>query len=474
MAITTQVHKPNGKAPAAKAAALTGRETQPVLRTELPGPRSQSIVARDDAALATTTKTAPVTAVRGKGVVVEDADGNVLLDFCAGIGVLNTGHSHPAVVKAIQDQAARLVHFAGTDFYYDQQVTLAERLGRLVPVQGPTKVFYTQSGTESNEAAIKVAKHATGRQMFLAFLGAFHGRTQGSLALTTSKARHREGFFPGMPGVVHAPFPNPYRNTWRIDGYEEPQELADRAIEHVETILEVACPAKETAAVFWEPVQGEGGYVVPPKMFPKMLRKVCDDHGILLVADEVQTGFGRTGKWFASEHFGVRADIVSLAKAMGSGMPIGATVFRAKLDFREQGKHSNTYGGNVLGCAASLATLDVLQKEKLVENSAKLGKHLEKRLEELKEEHAAIGDRRGLGLMQAIEFVKPGTGAKTMGGEPDPKMQKAVEEGCWKRGLILLSCGKSSLRVIPALNVTRAQVDGAMDILGEALTGAGA
>jgi 4-aminobutyrate aminotransferase len=471
MAITSQLQKT--PATAAKAGpTLTGKEIKPALRTEIPGPKSQSIVARDGAALVTTTKTAPVTAVRGKGVVVEDADGNLLLDFCAGIGVLNTGHSHPAVVKALQDQAARLVHFAGTDFYYDQQVTLAERLGRLVPIQGPTKVFYTQSGTESNEAAIKVAKHATGRQMFMAFLGAFHGRTQGSLALTSSKARHREGFFPGMPGVVHTPFPNPYRNTWRIDGYAEPDELANRAIDHMETLLEVACPARETAGVFWEPVQGEGGYVVPPKMFPKMLRKLCDEHGILLVADEVQTGFGRTGKWFASEHFGVRADIVSVAKAMGSGFPIGACILRAKLDFREQGKHSNTYGGNVLGCAASLATLDVLQKEKLVENSAKLGKHLEKRLDELKERHESIGDRRGLGLMQAIEFVKPGTRAKTMGGEPDPKMQKAVEEGCWKRGLILLSCGKSSLRVIPALNVTKAQIDGAMDILGEALTAA--
>lgn len=453
--------------------AITGKETRPVLRTPLPGPRSKAIVARDDVALATTTKTAPVTAVRGKGVVVEDADGNVLLDFAAGIGVLNTGHSHPKVVKAIQDQAERLVHFAGTDFYYDQQVTLAERLGKLVPVQGPTKVFYTQSGTESNEAAIKVAKIATKRQMFLAFLGAFHGRTQGSMALTTSKPRHREGFFPAMPGVAHTPFPNPYRNTWRIDGYAEPEELANRAIEHLESILEVACPASETAAVFWEPVQGEGGYVVPPKSFPKMLRKVCDDNGILLVADEVQTGFGRTGRWFASEHFGVKADIVSVAKAMGSGMPIGACVFRAKLDFPEQGKHSNTYGGNVLGCAASLATLDVLEGEKLVENSAKLGLHLERRLEELKERHAAIGDRRGLGLMQAIEFVKPSSGSRAGGStrvpQGDPKMQKSVEEACWKRGLILLSCGKSSLRVIPALNVTKAQIDGAMEILGDAL-----
>lgn len=448
--------------------AITGKETRPALRTALPGPRSKAIVARDDKALATTTKTAPVTAVQGKGVVVEDADGNVLLDFAAGIGVLNTGHSHPHVVQAIQEQASRLVHFAGTDFYYDQQVTLAERLGKLVPVKGPTKVFYTNSGTESNEAAIKLAKHATGRQMMVAFLGAFHGRTQGSLALTTSKPRHREGFFPAMPGVVHVPFPNPFRNVWGIDGYAEPEELTERAMQFLETTLEAAAPAKEVAALFWEPVQGEGGYVVPPAGFPKRLRKLCDQHGILLVADEVQTGFGRTGKWFAAEHFGVQADIVSLAKAMGSGVPIGAAVFRAALDFKEKGKHSNTYGGNVLACAAGLATLDVLEKEKLVENSAKVGRHLEKRMDELAERHASIGDRRGLGLMQAIEFVQPG-GRPGAPGAPDPEMQHAVEEACWKRGFVLLACGKSSLRVIPALNVTREQVDGAMDVLGEAL-----
>jgi 4-aminobutyrate aminotransferase len=451
---------------------ITGTETRPRLKTVIPGPRSKAIVQRDDDALATTTKTAPVTAVAGRGVVVEDADGNVLLDFAAGIGVLNTGHSHPAVVAAIQRQAERLVHFAGTDFYYEQQVELAERLAKVVPIDGPSKVFYTQSGTEANEAAIKLAKAATGRHMFLAFMGAFHGRTQGSLALTTSKPHHREGFFPTMPGVVHAPFPNPYRNAWHVDGYDDPDLLTERAIEHLESILEVACPAKETAAVFWEPVQGEGGYVVPPKTFPKKLKALCEANGILLVADEVQTGFGRTGKWFASEHFGVQADVVSIAKAMGSGMPIGAAVFRASLDFKKKGQHSNTYGGNVLGCAASLATLDVLHKEKLVENAAKVGKHLEKRLDELKERHPAIGDRRGLGLMQAVEFVQPGT--KGVGGAPapDPKMQKSVEEGCWKRGLILLACGKSSLRVIPALNVTAAQVDGAMEVLGEALKAA--
>ncbi len=442
--------------------AITGHETQPALRTKLPGPKSKAIVRRDTLALATTTKTAPVTAAHGKGVVVEDADGNVLLDFASGIGVLNTGHSHPKVVAALQGQAARLVHFAGTDFYYDEQVTLAERLGKLVPVQGPTKVFYTQSGTESNEAAIKVAKHATGRQGFLAFLGAFHGRTQGSLALTASKTKHKEGFFPTMPGVTHVPFPNPYRNVWGIDGYEEPQELANRAIDFIERLFETALPPNDVAACFWEPVQGEGGYVVPPAMFPKMLRSLLDQHGILLAADEVQTGFGRTGKLFGSEHFGVKADIVSVAKAMGSGYPIGACVYRKDLDFREKGKHSNTYGGNVLGCAASLATLDVIEDEDLVENSARMGAHMAQHLDEMAQRHKSVGDHRGLGLMRALEFVKPD-------GKPDADKRDAVEEACWKRGLVTLACGKSSLRFIPALTITAEQVDGGMAVLADAL-----
>ncbi len=452
--------------------AMTGKESTPLLKTALPGPKSKAIVARDDVALATTTKTAPVTAVQGRGVVIEDADGNRLLDFAAGIGVLNTGHCHPKVVAAVQGQASRLMHFAGTDFYYEQQVALAERLGAIAPIKGPVKTFYVQSGTEANEAAIKVTKAATGRQMFLAFLGAFHGRTQGALGLTASKVRQKEGFFPSMPGVVHTPFPNPYRNPWRIDGYDEPQELANRAIEAIEVLFETVLPPKDTAAVFWEPVQGEGGYVVPPKMFPKMLRKLCDENGILLAADEVQTGFGRTGKMFATEHFGITADTVSVAKAMGSGYPIGACLLSAKLDFKQKGQHSNTYGGNVLGCAASLATLDVLQGEKLVENSAKMGAHLGKRLDEFAKQHAFIGDHRGLGLMRALEFVDPKK--KGVGGAPkaDPKLRDAIEQATWKRGLITLGCGKNSLRFIPALNVTAAQIDGAMDVLGAALKSA--
>jgi 4-aminobutyrate aminotransferase len=440
---------------------VTGKETTPLLRTPIPGPRTKDLVKRDGQALVTTTKTAPISAVQGRSVVVEDADGNRLLDFTAGIGVLNTGHCHPKITVAIAQQAGKLMHFAGTDFYYEQQVALAERLNRLAPVGGRAKTFYVQSGTEANEAAIKVAKRR-GRSQFLAFLGGFHGRTMGSLALTSSKIRQREGFFPAMPGVVHTPFPNPYRNLWRIDGYDEPDELSNRAIEAIETLFHSILPPQETAAVFWEPVQGEGGYVVPPKPFPRMLRKLCDEHGILLVADEVQTGFGRTGKWFATEHFGIKVDVATMAKALGSGYPIGACVVRAGLDFDAKGRHSNTFGGNVLGCAAATATLDIIKDEDLVGNSARMGAVLGKRLEGMKRDHARIGDHRGLGLMRALEFVKAD-------GAPNGRLRDAVAEAAWKRGLILLGCGKSSLRVIPALTVNEEQVHGAMDILEAAL-----
>ncbi len=445
--------------------AIRGTESKPLIKTSIPGPNAKKIVKLDDRFLVTTTKTAPVAAARAKGCVVEDVDGNRLLDFAAGIGVLNTGHCHPKVVKAVQDQAGKLMHFAGTDYYYQQQAELAQRLAGIVPVAGRSKkTFFCNSGTEANEAAIKIAKKATGRHLFLAFLGAFHGRTMGSLSLTASKNVQKDGFFPTMPGVVHTPFPNPLknRNIWGVDGHADPQELSNRAIDHIEHLFNWNLPDQDVAACFWEPVQGEGGYVVPPKMFPKMLHDLCKEHGILLVADEVQTGFGRTGKMFASEHFGVKPDILSIAKAMGSGMPIGATVVRGELDFEKQGSHSNTYGGNLVACAAGLATLDVIEDEKLVENSAKMGSVMGARLDEMKGQHATILEHRGLGLMRAIEFAKPD-------GTPDPVLRDKVETEAWKRGLMLLGCGKSGIRFIPPLNVSEAQIHGAMDVLADSL-----
>ncbi|HEX2065572.1 MAG TPA: acetyl ornithine aminotransferase family protein [Candidatus Thermoplasmatota archaeon] len=444
---------------------ITGTEASPLVRTPIPGPKARAIIRRDEAHMLTTTKTAPLVGHAARGCVVEDVDGNRLLDFASGIGVLNTGHCHPKVVAAVQEQAARMMHFAGTDFYYDAQASLAERLTRLAPVAGKSKVFYCQSGTEANEAAIKLAKSGTGRPLFLSFLGSFHGRTQGSLALTASKTKHRAGFFGMMGGVAHAPFPNPYRNVWRIDGYADPAELTNRALDYIDGLLDTILPPQDVAGLFWEPVQGEGGYVVPPRQFPPALRKLCDQHGMQLVADEVQTGFGRTGKMFAAEHYGVEADIVTLAKAMGSGFPIGAAVARAELDFEEKGRHSNTYGGNPVGCAAGLATLDVIQEEKLVANSARMGERMGRQLDEMTEGHARVGDHRGLGLMRALEFV-----AKD--GAPDPKLRDAVEKEAWKRGLITLGCGRSSLRFIPPLTITAQQVDGGMEVLRQALKAA--
>ncbi|MGB1698017.1 MAG: acetyl ornithine aminotransferase family protein [Thermoplasmatota archaeon] len=445
--------------------AIRGNETRPKLITSLPGPNAKKIVKKDTKYLMTTTKCAPVAAARARGVVVEDVDGNRLLDFASGIGVINTGHCHPKVVKAVQDQAAKLIHFAGTDFYYDVQADLAERLNGLVPIKGNTKTFFCQSGAEANEAAFKVARNHAGKRQFVAFQGAFHGRTMGALSLTHSKAMQQMGNFPSMPGVHHTPFPSAYKNMWGINGYEEPDELSNRALDALEYLFETKLPVEDTAALFWEPVQGEGGYHVTPKPFAKGLQKICNDNDILLVADEVQTGFGRTGKWFASEHFGVNPDMISIAKAMGSGMPIGAQIVRADLDLPEQGIHSNTYGGNLVACAASLATIDVLGEEKLIENSAKMGDYLGKHLNDIKEDFRSVGDARGIGLMRAMEFNKAD-------GTADAKLRDKVEEQAWKKGLVLLGCGKSGIRFIPSLNVTKGQIDGAMDVLRDAMRAA--
>ena len=440
---------------------------KPDIRVPVPGPNAQKIVERDTRALVTTTKTSDVVAQSAKGVWVTDVDGNTFLDFTSGIGVVNAGYSHPKIVKAIQDQAAKLIHFAGTDFYYESQVELAERLGNLVPGDWQKKVFFTNSGTESNEAAIKLAKYNTKRQQFLAFQGGFHGRTMGSLGLTGSKTVHKKSFFPWMPGVTHVPFPNPYRNPWGIDGYENPEELTAKALDFIEAAFSTTLPPEEVAAVWFEPVQGEGGYVVPPKDFYPKLAKLARKNGILLVADEVQTGFGRTGRMFGQEHYGVQADITTLAKAIANGMPMGATVARADLDFKESGAHSNTYGGNVLATTASLATLDVLVGEKLVENAQKVGDHMRKGLLGLQERHEVIGDVRGLGLMLATEFV---TDRRTKAY--DPSFKDRVTQEAFKRGLVLLPCGKSSIRYIPPLSITKEEVDMGIEVLDQAIRAA--
>ncbi len=439
---------------------------RPHIKVQPPGPESERIVERDTRYLVTTTKTSPIAARSAKGAWVEDVDGNTLLDFTSGIGVTNTGHCHPRVVEAVQEQAERLMHFAGTDFYYDAQASLGERLDEIAPGDAPRKTFFTNSGTESNEAALKVARHATGRKRFLAFYGAFHGRSLGSLSLTASKPVHQDGFFPTTPGVHHVPFPNPYRNIWGIDGYAEPDELTNRALDFIETTLfGTNCPPEEVAACFVEPIQGEGGYVVPPDPFYPKLKKLLDEHGILLAADEVQTGFGRTGEMFALDHWDIAPDILSLAKALGSGMPIGACVVNADLDFPHKGAHSNTYGGNLVASAAALATIDVIQDEDLTGNARSVGGELRQGLEDLQGTHEAVGDVRGKGLMLATELVQdPDT------REPAPEPRDAIVKEAYKRGLVLLPAGKSAIRYIPPLTLTSEEAQAGLDVLGEAFT----
>ena len=429
----------------------------PDIKVTPPGPKARAIIERDHSYVATTTKSAPIVIKRASGSIVEDVDGNLLIDFASGISVLNVGHAHPKVIEAISKQAKEFTHFAGTDFYYEIQTTLAERLGAITPGSHKKKVFFSNSGAEANEAAIKVAKIHTKKQMFLAFLGAFHGRTQGALALTASKAKQRAGFFPTMPGVVHVPYAYCYRCPYKLQ-YPSCDLYCANIIEDV--YMKTVAPPADTAGVFVEPVQGEGGYIVPPPGWLDRIAKIAKDHDILLIDDEIQSGFGRTGKMWAVEHSKAVPDILTMAKSMGSGVPIGAAVYRADMDFHDSGKHSNTFGGNPIACAASLATIDVIEDEDLIARSAKIGEHMAKRLDEMAERYEFIGERRGLGMMQATEFV-----ADRRSKKPDPSIRDAITKDAYEHGLILLPCGESSLRYIPALNIPRDVLDAGLDVL---------
>jgi 4-aminobutyrate aminotransferase len=433
-----------------------------------PGPEAKKIVDLDTKYLVKSTKSLPVVARRAEGVFVEDVDDNVYLDFAAGISVVNMGHVHPEITARVEEQLHKLWHFAGTDYYYREQVDAAKALTEVTPGKFAKKVFFTNSGTESNEAAIKIAKAYTKRQQFVAFIGGFHGRTQGSLSFTASRAIHHKGLFPSMPGVEHVPFPNPYRNPFGIDGYEHPDELISRTLDFIERYLfSTYAPPENIAAFLAEPVQGEGGYIVPPMNFYRQLKKMLDSHGILLIMDEVQTGFGRTGKFFASEHFGIEPEVISLAKSIASGIPMGAIVVRDTLDFPESGLHSNTFGGNVLASVACVATIDAIKKEKAVENSEKMGKVLRKRLLELQEKYHQIGDVRGLGLMQAVDFVKD---RKTR--EPDTKLRDRIEYTAFQNGLLTLSTGLSAIRLIPPLIVNESQINMGVEALEKGIKAA--
>jgi 4-aminobutyrate aminotransferase len=433
----------------------------PKLITSLPGPKAKAIIDRDDQVISPSyTRSYPLVAERGEGAMVQDPDGNRFLDFAAGIAVVATGHCHPKVVKAIQDQAAKLIHMSGTDFYYQNMVQLAEKLASLIPGQGPRRVYFGNSGTEAVEAALKLARYHTGRGQFIAFVGAFHGRTMGSLALTGSKSVQKKGFFPVMPGVHHVPYAYCYRCAYG----KTPDSCAVECVKAIETeLFRTTLPAEEVAAIFVEPIQGEGGYVVPPRKFFDELRRLADKHGILLIADEVQSGMGRTGKMFASEHFGLEPDVIALAKGIASGMPLGATVARAELMTWKPGAHASTFGGNPVAVAASLATIELLEQG-LIDNAAHVGAHLMARLHDLPQRFPIVGDVRGLGLMIGIELVRDQVTKERAGGLRDKLVQM-----CFERGLLLLGAGPNTIRLCPPLVITTDQADFAAETIEECL-----
>jgi 4-aminobutyrate aminotransferase len=431
----------------------------PHVRTELPGPQARAILERDAPVSSPSyPRDCPFVMSHGKGVEVWDVDGNRFLDFAAGIAVCATGHAHPQVVKAVKDAADKFLHIS-SDYWHEGFVRLAERLGELAPMGEPVMTFLAQSGTEAVEGALKLARHVTGRPRFIGFLGGFHGRTMGSLAFTSSKSTQQRGFFPTMPGVTHVPYPNPYRPLFA--GADQGKAVLDY-IEHV--LFPGGLPADEVAAVLVEPIQGEGGYVVPPDGFLPGLRDLCDRHGILLILDEVQAGVGRTGKMFACQHWGVAPDILTLAKGLGSGLPIGAVVARRRhMEKWPRGAHGNTFGGNPVCCAAALATLDLVERE-YAANAAAVGGHFIARLRELQARHAVIGDVRGKGLMIGMELVKDRTSRA-----PAKELCDAVLHRAFANGLILLSCGASTVRFMPPLLVTKGEVEEAMTILEASL-----
>ena len=404
------------------------------------------------------TRYTPIVAERAEGAYIYDRDGTRYLDFTCGIGVTNTGHCHPRVVGAIQEQAAKLLHGQVNIVFHPPLLQLAQELRPIVP-EGLDSFFFSNSGAEAVEGAVKLARHATGRPNVIVFQGSFHGRTALTMALTTSKTIYRVGYQPLPAGVFVAPYPYAYRYGW------SPEEAEAFCLQEVEFLLKTQTAPSETAAVLVEPVLGEGGYVVPPPSFLKGLRRICNEHGILLIADEVQSGFGRTGKWFAIEHFAVTPDVITIAKGLASGLPLSGIAARPELMERWMpGSHGGTYGGNAVACAAAVATIRVIREEGLLENAQRTGVWLMDELQELQAESPVIGDVRGLGLMIGVEFTLPD-------GSPATELAKAVAQGCLERQLLLLTCGpwNNTVRWIPPLTVTREQVSEALAAFKDAL-----
>jgi 4-aminobutyrate aminotransferase len=436
----------------------------PKLKTAIPGPNAKRILAGDEQYISPSyTRSYPMVAKRGRGIVVEDVDGNEFFDFSAGIAVVSTGHCHPKVVAAIQKQAGELIHMSGTDFYYEGMVTLAERLSKIAPMTGPHKIYYGNSGAEAIECALKLARYHTKRQHIIAFLGAFHGRTMGALSLTASKPQQKRRFSPMVPGVTHVRYPDVYRGC--VGGPQDADKFALGCARYIEDkLFKTVLAPEEVAAIFVEPIQGEGGYVVAPTIFMQELRRICDKHGILLVVDEVQSGIGRTGKWFAVEHTGVQPDMVCMAKGIASGMPLGVTMSKAEIMDWVPGSHASTFGGNPVCIAAALATLDVIEKEGLLRNSQEVGDHMIKRMAGWPKKHRIVGDVRGRGLMIGVDIVKDQATREYGNSERD-----RVVEAAFERGILFLGCGPSTVRIAPPLIVTKDEADVAMDALEESI-----
>lgn len=428
----------------------------------VPGPNAKKLIERDHAVISSSYPRGYAFAMdHGRGCEVWDVDGNRFLDFAAGIAVAATGHSHPKVVKAIQDQVEKFIHIS-SDFYHESWVKLGEELDRISPFNEPAASFMTNSGAESVEAAIKLARYHTGRTEFIGFLGGFHGRTMGAITFTASKPHYHKGFFPLMSGVVHAPYPNTYHPILHSLPGEDYGEAVVRYIE--EEILGKILPADDIAGVLVEPIQGEGGYVVPTPGFFPALRKLCDKHGILLIADEVQSGMGRTGKWWAIENFGVEPDIVCAAKGIASGVPLGAMIARKHVMNWPRGAHGNTYGGNPIACVAALATMELLENE-YMQNAVITGDYMHDALDEIAVRHPSIGQVRGIGLMLGVEFVKNNNPR-----HPAEKLRDRVVDLAFERGLLMLGCGKSTIRFSPPLCITTGEVDEGLQIFEEAVS----
>ena len=434
--------------------------TAPDIKTALPGPKAKAIIDRDARFVSPSyTRDYPFVIARGEGAIVEDVDGNRFLDCAAGIAVNSTGVSHPDVVRAITEQAQKFIHMSGTDFYYEPQVRLAEELASIAPITGDVRTFFANSGTETTEASIKLSRYFTKRQGIIAFFGGFHGRSLGALSLTASKSIQRRGFGPMMPGVYHAPYPDPYRFNGSADA------CAAAALSFIKDQLLVHLVAPdEVAAIVVEPIQGEGGYVVPPAAFLQGLRELTREHGMLLVVDEVQSGMGRTGRMFASEHFDLKADIVNLAKGIASGLPLGVTCARADVMTWPPGAHASTFGGNPVSCAAASATITLL-KDGLVANAATVGARLSAGLRELQARHPLIGDVRGKGLMIGIELVRDRTTKERAVEE-----RNALVQAMFRRGVLVLGAGKNAIRLAPPLVLTIDQANEVLRIFDEGLS----